>query len=157
MEPAAARRAFMTQNLPIEALASSLDRSELAANLAQSLRSELASLYIYPDVAEALALLSNRGKKVAVCSNLAAGYGEAVRALLPQIRNFVFSYEVGAVKPEPAIYAEVRSRLSVAASEVLFIGDSLRCDVEGPVACGMQGRLLSRRAGQTLTELIAPS
>jgi HAD superfamily hydrolase (TIGR01509 family) len=138
----------------IEELARSIGLAQLGGELAHALRAELATLYAYPDVEPALSSLRERGVQIAVCSNLAAGYGQAVRNLLPQINNFVFSYKVGAVKPEPAIYAESCRRLNVAPADVLFVGDSPRCDVDAPSAIGMHGRLLSRTSGQTLPALL---
>lgn len=76
---------------------------------------ELDGLFVYPDVAPALARLHAAGTGVAVCSNLASAYGPSVRRLLPAVSDFVFSYEVGAVKPDPAIYQQVCDRLRVPA------------------------------------------
>ena len=43
----------------------------------------------------------------------------------------VLSYEVGLVKPDPAIYARALELLGVAGSRTLMVGDSPRDDVGG--------------------------
>ena len=48
----------------------------------------------------------------------------------------VYSHEEGYMKPDPRIYAVVCDRLEVAASEVLFLDDQLRC-VDGARDVGM--------------------
>ena len=45
--------------------------------------------------------------------------------------------------------------LGCAPGEVAFVGDSKRCDVDGPRAFGMQARHLDRRAGQSLLDALA--
>ena len=67
----------------------------------------------------------------------------------------VISEEVGAAKPDPAIFQRVCNALGCAPGEVVFVGDSKRCDVDGPRAFGMQARHLDRRGGQTLLDVLA--
>lgn len=50
----------------------------------------------------------------------------------------VLSCQVGAIKPEPAIYAHVLDGLQVGSGRVLFIGDTVRVDIEEPQAAGMK-------------------
>ena len=90
-----------------------------------------------------------------MCSNLAAEYGPAVLGLLPGLDAYVLSYEVGLAKPDPAIFGRVCAELGCAPGEVVFVGDSKRCDVDGPRAFGMQARHLDRRAGQSLLDALA--
>ncbi|NLG50774.1 MAG: HAD family phosphatase [Chloroflexi bacterium] len=49
----------------------------------------------------------------------------------------VFSYEVGALKPDPRMYAAILQKLGVAPAEALFIDDSPK-NVAGAEAVGMQ-------------------
>ena len=98
--------------------------------------------------------LRSQGKKIAVCSNLAYEYGKAARELLPDVDATVFSYEVGASKPDPAIYADVCERLKVRPEQVFFIGDSPRCDECGPRQFGMRSALVKRWDGETLWDAL---
>lgn len=94
-------------------------------------------------------------KRIALCSNLAYGYGGKVKALLPEVvESKVFSYEVGAKKPEPEIYQAVCEQLGLPPARILFIGDSPRCDEKGPREFGMKSLLLNRKTGQTLKSLL---
>jgi putative hydrolase of the HAD superfamily len=58
----------------------------------------------------------------------------------------VVSAEVGAVKPDPAIYRAALDQLRVEAPRALFVGDSLETDVDGARAAGLRALLLDRRA-----------
>ena len=108
------------------------------------LTTELASIQAYQDGVEAVALLKNAGFKVAVCSNLALPYADAVERLYPTLDAYVYSFEVGAVKPDAVIYAEACRQLDCAPGEVYMIGDSQRCDRDGPNEFGIHGWFLGR-------------
>lgn len=83
--------------------------------------------------------------QTAICSNLASPYGLPVLTALPTPADVnVFSYEVGAIKPEPSIYQHVIDRLDTQAAEVLFVGDTLAADVEGPRAFGFRAIEVSK-------------
>ncbi len=101
--------------------------------------SEVASVTIRPGMSDIWALLRAKGLRLAICSNLASSFGLAVRRALPDLPDVaVFSYEVGAIKPEPEIYWHVLDRLALDPGGVLFVGDSVRADIEGPRANGMR-------------------
>lgn len=138
------RTSLLTRNDSIGSLAAELGCAHLRDLLEFELAAENAAFRLYDDVDSTLRALRSRGTKIAVCSNLAAGYGEAVRRILPAMDSYVFSYEVGALKPDPRIYAAVHQALACRARDILVIGDGLRADVEGPLAYGMQARLLDR-------------
>jgi YjjG family noncanonical pyrimidine nucleotidase len=58
--------------------------------------------------------------------------------LAPLVDHLVISEEVGAAKPDPAIFAAVLARLGGPdRRDVLLIGDSLRSDIAGGVASGL--------------------
>jgi HAD superfamily hydrolase (TIGR01509 family) len=146
------RLPFLTRNIGIAAFAEELNLGYLLPVLQRELDEEIAGLVPFPDVELMLRKLRASGKRVAVCSNLAAEYGESVRRLLPDLDAYVLSYEVGVAKPDPRIYEAVCSALGSRPGDVLFIGDSKRCDVDGPLSFGMQARWLDRNAGQTLLD-----
>lgn len=150
----AARLPFLTRHVPVATFASELGLEHLLPDIEADLAEELAGLRLFAEVPELLARARRAGLRLAVCSNLAAEYGPAVRGLLPNLDAYVLSYEVGVAKPEPAIFLRVCDALGCAPGEVLFVGDSKRCDVDGPRAVGMQARHLVRKRGQTLLDAL---
>ena len=76
--------------------------------------------------------LRGEGLRLAVCSNLSSDHVAALRDTLPG-QPEVLSCKVGAIKPEPAIYARVDG-LQIKVDKVLFVGDTPRADIEGSQA-----------------------
>lgn len=114
------------------------------ADLERDLFEELASITLYPDVQQAISRIRAAGLKVGLCSNLGGPYGVPVKLLLPGLDCYALSYDVGAAKPEPAIYRYCVTALSVPPESVLFVGDTPAADVEGPRAFGMSAVHLDR-------------
>lgn len=148
------RLSLLTRNTSMEAFARELGREAELPTMQRELAQELAALALYPEVGPVLHMLRQAGRKVAVCSNLAGAYGPAVRGLLPTLDAYALSYEVGAAKPDPAIYKAVCTTLRCLPGDVLFIGDSQRCDLQGPRAIGMAAHWLDRARGQTLWDAL---
>lgn len=149
------RRPFLTRDVGPEVFARELGLEHALPIIEEELRFELEGLALFPEVLFALRMLKEQNIEVAVCSNLAQPYGGPVRRLLPQVGHFIFSYEVGYAKPESEIYEDVCRALAVLPPQVLFIGDSSRCDFVGPAAFGMQSALLERPAGHTLLDVLS--
>ncbi|MCV7278449.1 HAD-IA family hydrolase [Mycolicibacterium flavescens] len=84
----------------------------------------------YPDTADVLRGLRDRGVKTAVVSNIAFDVRPAFASLGVEefVDEFVLSYEVGAVKPDAAIFQIALTRLGVDASAALMVGDSDEAD-----------------------------
>ena len=84
----------------------------------------------YPDTATVLAGLRERGIKTAVVSNIAFDIRPAFEALgvAADVDVFVLSFEVGAVKPDPAIFTAALEQLGVSAERALMVGDSDEAD-----------------------------
>jgi HAD superfamily hydrolase (TIGR01509 family) len=100
---------------------------------------EIYSVAMRPDMADIWTRLRGQGLKRAICSNLASPYGTVIRHTLPDCPDVeVLSYKVGAVKSEPAIYGHVIDGLKVPPDKVLFVGDTVKADIEGPRAAGMK-------------------
>ena len=111
----------------------------VVAEVAARVAAEVASVRLRPGMAAAWAALRGRGLRLGLCSNLAAPYGPAVLGALPGAPEAVaLSFELGAIKPEPAIYAHVLGRLDLTPERVLFVGDTPRADIDGPRAAGLR-------------------
>ncbi len=127
-------------------------RGELAASIAErvaELDREPRYWRLFEDTAPALDRLADAGIETLIVSNHVWRLPEIVAALgLPLRPDAVLtSARVGYRKPHPQIYAAALRRAARAPSEVLFVGDNARADVEGPRAAGMRAVLLDRDGG----------
>jgi len=114
------------------------------ADLERDLQAECSSIRLRPGIAEIWRSLRERGLRIGVCSNLALPYGPPLLAALPDTPDAVIlSYEVGLAKPDPAIFRLVCDRLGFQPAEILFVGDTLAADIEGPRAIGMPAVLIA--------------
>jgi HAD superfamily hydrolase (TIGR01509 family) len=127
---------------------------DVLATAQQALADEISSIRLFPDTTTIIARLRDANVRVGLCSNLASPYGDAVKRLLPVLDAYTWSYDVGAVKPDPVIYQHILDQLGCPAKQVLFIGDTPAADVDGPRAFGMSARLIDRKAGQSLDSLL---
>jgi HAD superfamily hydrolase (TIGR01509 family) len=84
----------------------------------------------YPDTADVLKGLHRQGIKTAVVSNIAFDVRPAFLALgvAGYVDEFVLSFEVGAVKPDAAIFETALARLGVDAAHAVMVGDSDEAD-----------------------------
>jgi putative hydrolase of the HAD superfamily len=94
----------------------------------------------YDDVVPVLTELRAREITLAICSNWDWDLHEAVAAagLDGHFDLTVSSAWVGARKPHPRIYAHTLEQLQLDPDEVLFVGDTWSCDVDGPRAAGIR-------------------
>ena len=154
-------RLAMTQNVSLTELAGQLSGGEndaaALADLEAEVAAEVESVRSFPEVAGALADLRMRGFRLALISNLAAPYARAVEEKLPPIFDIrVYSFAVGAVKPEPAIFAALSERLCLPSDQILVVGNSRRDDVGGARRFGMNALHLDRRPGAPETPNAVP-
>jgi putative hydrolase of the HAD superfamily len=104
-------------------------------------RDFLNRITLYEGAEAFLHKLRQQGIKIAICTDMTThiqhrklrrlGIGELIDVL-------VTSEEAGAEKPAPEIYRMVLRKLQVRPEEAVFIGDSLKKDVEGPAGLGMK-------------------
>ncbi|MGH2846875.1 MAG: HAD family hydrolase [Thermoleophilaceae bacterium] len=115
----------------------------------------------FPDAAAALEVLGDRG--VVVVSNWDCSLpGWLECAGLPAL-PVVTSAEVGAAKPDPAIFRHALEVVGVEAADAVHVGDSLENDVEGARGAGIRPVLVRREgdvppgveAVRALTEVLA--
>ena len=79
--------------------------------------------------------------RLMILSNTNALHCEHMLQLSPVLRYFeryFLSFEIGAVKPDPAIYAYVLKNVDVPPDRILFI-DDLEQNIKGAVNAGMRG------------------
>jgi HAD superfamily hydrolase (TIGR01509 family) len=97
----------------------------------------------YPDTAEVLKGLHRQGIKTAVVSNIAFDVRPAFQRIgvADYVDEFVLSFEVGAIKPDAAIFETALARLGAEAAQTVMIGDSDEAD-GGARAVGCSFRLV---------------
>lgn len=117
-------------------LATNTDEAQLV-RLEADLAAETASARLRPGIDAIWSTLLQLGLKIGVCSNLAAPFANALLDCMPSAPDaVVLSFEVGLMKPQPEIYRIVCDRLNLEPHQVLFVGDSVEADVEGPRNAG---------------------
>jgi FMN phosphatase YigB (HAD superfamily) len=163
--PAASVHLPMTKNLSLEDMASSLGISLTTSQREElycKLEKEVSSIEPYQDAVQAISLLKSAGIKTGICSNLASPYGPKVREIFPHMDGYAFSYEVGAMKPDLGIYRSICADMNVEPGHyfsdemgrVFMIGDSQRCDRDGPRAAGVIGFHLDRTGRGQIHDLV---
>lgn len=100
----------------------------------------------YDEVSPVLASLRDRGLTLAICSNWDWDLHEAVDSagLTGTVDIMVSSAWVGARKPHPRIYDHTLAQLGIPPEEILFVGDTWSCDVDGPRTAGMRAVYIRR-------------
>ena len=68
--------------------------------------------------------------------------GELIRQVQPQ--RLLAAHEIGRAKPDPAVFRAACEALALPPSEVAYVGDDLRLDVEGAQKAGLRGLWLNR-------------
>lgn len=128
---------------------------QLLKEITNDLELELSTIELFEDTVPTLQILKESSFKIALCSNLAMPYGEQLRKLLPDFFDaVVFSYEVGAIKPEHQIYKMIQAHFGCDFPEMLFIGDHPILDVETPISLRMKARLIERHKNQRLLDVM---
>jgi HAD superfamily hydrolase (TIGR01509 family) len=123
----------LAPHLHREAYLHVLRESGLADHHAESLYARVidtTSWTAYPDSAAVLAALHRQGIKTAVVSNIAFDLRPAFASVgaIDDVDEFVLSFEVGTVKPNPEIFRTALGRLGVPATDAVMIGDSEEAD-----------------------------
>jgi putative hydrolase of the HAD superfamily len=109
----------------------------------------------FDDVAPALMELRERRLRLVVVSNWDWSLSDVLGGLglLPLLDAVVTSAEVGAAKPDPAIFEAALSAAGCDADEAVHVGDSPEHDVDGAGAAGIRSLLLDRSGGGDLRSL----
>jgi HAD superfamily hydrolase (TIGR01549 family) len=119
---------------------------EVLSKLGVVMRQSQARFVLFPDVEPALAQLKGRGLALGVITNIDYDLMPTCQELgLTAYLDFlVTSLEVGAVKPDAAIFRAALERAGVVASEALHVGDQYLVDIAGARAAGIGPLLIDR-------------
>jgi putative hydrolase of the HAD superfamily len=100
----------------------------------------------YPEVPGVLAALGQRGVARIVVSNWDVSLRQVLDdvGLAALLDGIVISAEVGAAKPDPAIFAHALACAGTDASEALHVGDTVEADLAGARAAGIRAVHLDR-------------
>ena len=101
----------------------------------------------YPDVAPALRALREAGSRLVIASNWDCSLPVwlAPLGLLELVDGVVTSADVGAAKPDPALFHRALKLAGVPATDAVHVGDSVENDVEGARAAGIRALILVRQ------------
>lgn len=139
-------------------------REQLAPELAELADEEIVAVLLdslrfapYDDVLGALERWRAAGLTRVVVSNWDISLHDVLDAtgLRPLVDGVVCSADVGASKPDPAVFVAALELAGARPEDVVHIGDSLEEDVAGARAAGIEPVLLNRDGGapQTSAEL----
>jgi phosphoglycolate phosphatase len=131
-----AARAFAATGEPLTPDAAEAVGRELSARLAAA---PPGPSDLYPGCVTALAALSAAGRRLGVCTNKPHGAARTALAstgLAPRVGALVGGGSLPARKPDPAPLLETLTRLGVAPSRAVYVGDS-EVDAETAAAAGL--------------------
>lgn len=129
-------------------LAGRLGLSPSAAALDEAVERRLAhERFIVAPTPEALSALGEARKRecrVGILSDCGPEIVEVWATLpyAPHVDAAVFSYDVGARKPDPRMYTAITNALHVTAAECLYIGDGASTELSGARTAGMTAVML---------------
>ena len=121
------------------------------------LQSERAGVTRYPETDQVLTALKERGVRLGLVSNLWPFPVHHIfnhLGLGAHFEHLVYSFAVGAPKPEAAIFHDACSRFGVSPQECLMVGDSMGSDIAGAVGVNMPATLINR-SGKPVSGLTA--
>jgi len=105
----------------------------------------------YPDTFKCLENLRKAGYKIGVISNTWQFSVDAVmsKTKIPDyIDEFVYSFDVGCIKPSLDIYKAALNKFGVKPSDAVMVGDSYMEDVKGAQDAGLKSYWLRRKSSK---------
>jgi putative hydrolase of the HAD superfamily len=119
---------------------------QLVSKLGAVMRQSGARFVLFPDVMPALIQLKGRGLTLGLITNIDYDLKPTCQelGLIAYLDFLVTSLEVGAVKPEAAIFRAALERAGVNAPEALHVGDQYYIDVAGARNAGIKPLLVDR-------------
>lgn len=107
---------------------------------------------VEPEKQELFGQLRRAGIRLGIVTNGLPYKRRAIQAL--NLNTYmdcvVISSKIGARKPDPTIFQQAASRIGLPPAQILFVGDSVRADMQGARQTGMRTMLIcdSRRRRQ---------
>ena len=120
-----------------------LDRGTVE-DLARIWREACAQTRLFPEVPEILGRLS-KPFRLGLLSNTQSFDLEFPGLSSLPFHSRLFSFELGALKPEAGLFVRMAEQLELSPPELLMVGDNFQDDVLGAEAVGMQALLIRRR------------
>jgi HAD superfamily hydrolase (TIGR01549 family) len=115
--------------------------------LARIWREACAQTRLFPEVPDILGRLSERFR-LGLLSNTQSFDLEFPGLSALPFHARLFSYEVGALKPEETLFVRMAQQLGLAPAELLMVGDNFQDDILGAEGAGMQALLIRRGESQ---------
>ncbi len=137
-----------------QALGGSIDEQTANAAVDRQYQATIEAATLRPDCAATLAALKAAGIHTQIVSNIDDEQLDGLvnrLGLVALVDELTSSQSARSCKPDPGIYRFALAKAGRGPASVLFVGDSLSHDVEGPAALGMRTAWLSidAKAGTT--------
>lgn len=102
---------------------------------------------LYPETIKVLEDLKKKGYKLCLVSNTDALIQQILERfdLTKYFDAFIFSYEIGTLKTDPAFYETALKELKVKKNDALVVGDSVETDILGAEKAGIKAVLVDRK------------
>jgi putative hydrolase of the HAD superfamily len=142
----------------IELMGGSSPRVDLVARELYEAWAEHEHFDLYDDARDTLTELASRGVRLGIITNShrCLQSFQSHFALDGLLSAAVSSSVLGFMKPDPRIFRAALGQVGVEPERAVMVGDSLAHDVEGALAAGMRGILLSRKGAPAVTREDVP-
>lgn len=158
------RRERLRQFLPLIGHLGPVGATELAEMFAIYLRSYEEAWTAFPDAVPTLQLLRSSGATVGVVTN--GNHEQQAKkinriGIKPLLDLFFSSEQMGHAKPTRSAFILPCEKMALSPSQVLYVGDNFRVDIEGARVAGLQAVHLDREGAdqpktlRSLTDLVS--
>lgn len=117
----------------------------LDAVVYSELESSFSKVRLFAGLVPALESLKAAGLRLAALSDFPAARKLELLGLAGYFELALSSEDSGLLKPAPEPFQDLASALGLDVSEILYVGNSLACDLQGALAAGMPVAIVGRR------------